>query len=34
MSPEIADLIDGFHADLDEQQRSKLWKRCHSSLVR
>jgi hypothetical protein len=31
MSPEIAELIDGLHADLDEQQRSMLWERfiCH-----
>ena len=33
MSPEIADLIDGLHADLDEQQRSRLWERHHSSVV-
>jgi quercetin dioxygenase-like cupin family protein len=33
MSPEIADLVDGLHADLDEQQRSRLWERCHSSVV-
>jgi len=33
MSPEIAELVDGLHADLDEQQRSRLWERCHSSLV-
>jgi mannose-6-phosphate isomerase-like protein (cupin superfamily) len=33
MSPEIADLVDGLHADLDEQQRFRLWERCHSSLV-
>ena len=33
MSPEIADLIDGLHADLDEHQRSELWERCHSSIV-
>jgi quercetin dioxygenase-like cupin family protein len=33
MSPEIADLIDGLHADLDEEQRARLWERCHSSLT-
>jgi quercetin dioxygenase-like cupin family protein len=33
MSPEIADLIDGLHADLDDEQRLTLWERCHSSLV-
>ena len=33
MSPEIADLVDGLHADLDEQERSRLWERSHSSLV-
>jgi len=33
MSPEIADLIDGLHADLDEEQRARLWQRCNSSVV-
>jgi hypothetical protein len=33
MSPEIAELIDGLHADLDEDERSALWERCRSSLV-
>ena len=33
MSPEIADLVDGLHADLDDQQRAQLWERCHSSLA-
>jgi uncharacterized cupin superfamily protein len=33
MGPEIADLIDGLHADLDEEQRTKLWQRCHSSVA-
>ena len=33
MSPEIADLIDGLHADLDGEQRARLWARCHSSLA-
>jgi quercetin dioxygenase-like cupin family protein len=33
MSPEIADLIDGLNAVLDEEQRSRLWERCHSSVV-
>jgi quercetin dioxygenase-like cupin family protein len=33
MSPEIAELIDGLHADLDEDERAALWERCRSSLV-
>jgi quercetin dioxygenase-like cupin family protein len=33
MSPEIADLIDGLHADLNEAERAALWERCRSSLV-
>jgi hypothetical protein len=33
MSREIADLIDGLHADLTEDERAALWERCHSSLV-
>ena len=33
MSPAIADLIDGLHADLDDEQRARLWERCHSSIA-
>jgi len=33
MSPEIADLVDGLHADIDENERAALWERCHSALV-
>jgi quercetin dioxygenase-like cupin family protein len=33
MSHEIADLIDGLHADLNADERAALWERCHSSLV-
>jgi quercetin dioxygenase-like cupin family protein len=31
MSPEIAELIDGLHEDLDEDERAALWERCRSS---
>ena len=34
MSPEIADLIDGLHADLNADEGAALWERCHSSLVK
>jgi len=33
MSPEIADLIDGLHAELSDEERAELWARCDSSLV-
>jgi quercetin dioxygenase-like cupin family protein len=33
MSPEIAELIEGLHADLDEDERAALWERCRSSFV-
>jgi quercetin dioxygenase-like cupin family protein len=33
MSPEIADLIDGLHADLSDDERAALWERHRSSLV-
>ena len=33
MSPEIAELIDGLHADLSEDEREGLWERCRSSLA-
>jgi quercetin dioxygenase-like cupin family protein len=33
MSPEIADLIDGLHADLNEEEGAALWEQYHSSLV-
>jgi quercetin dioxygenase-like cupin family protein len=33
MSPEIAELIEGLHADLDDDERAALWERYHSSLV-
>ena len=33
MSPEIAELIDGMHADLGDDERAALWERHHSSLV-
>ena len=33
MSPEIADLIDALHADLNDDERAALWERRHSSLV-
>ena len=33
MSPEIAELIDGLHADLSAEELSALWSRCRSSLA-
>ena len=33
MSPEIAELIDGLHADLSADELSSLWSRCRSSLA-
>ena len=33
MSPEIAELINGLHAELSEEERRALWDRCRSSLV-
>src|SRR5438093_13777672 len=30
MSPEIADLIDGLNADLNDDERAALWERCRS----
>jgi uncharacterized cupin superfamily protein len=33
MSPEIADLVEGLHADLSDDERTALWERHHSSLV-
>jgi quercetin dioxygenase-like cupin family protein len=33
MSPEIADLVDGLHADLSDDERKALWERHHSSLA-
>ncbi len=33
MSNEIADLIDGLHAELTDEERAALWDRCRSSLV-
>jgi quercetin dioxygenase-like cupin family protein len=33
MTPEIAEPIDGLHAELSDEERSALWSRCRSSLV-
>jgi hypothetical protein len=33
MSPEIAELIDGLHADLSADELSALWSRCRASLA-
>jgi mannose-6-phosphate isomerase-like protein (cupin superfamily) len=33
MSPEIAELIDGLHARLSDEERQALWQRCRSSLA-
>lgn len=33
MSPEIADLIDGFHTARTDEERAALWARCRSSIV-
>src|SRR5438876_314248 len=33
MTPEIADLIDGLHAPLNDLERAELWVRCRSALV-
>jgi hypothetical protein len=33
MSPEIAELIDGLHADLSADELFALWSRCRSSLA-
>jgi len=33
MSPEIAELIDGLHADLSADELSALWSHCRSSLA-
>ena len=32
-SPEIAELIDGLHAELSADELSALWSRCRSSLA-
>lgn len=33
MSPEIAELIEGLHGDLTDEEGSALWERCRSSVV-
>ena len=33
MSPQIAELIDGLHAELSADELSTLWSRCRSSLA-
>jgi quercetin dioxygenase-like cupin family protein len=33
MTPEIAELIDGLHAPMDDLERASLWARCKSSLI-
>jgi len=33
MNPEIAELVDGLHADLSADELSALWSRCRSSLA-
>jgi uncharacterized cupin superfamily protein len=33
MTPEIAELIDGLHAELSNEEASALWSRCRSSVV-
>ena len=33
MSPEIAELIDGLHQGLTDDERAALWRRCRSELV-
>ena len=33
MSPEIAELIDGLHERMTEEERAALWQRCRSRLV-
>jgi hypothetical protein len=33
MSPEIADLIDGLHSPLSDEELTALWERCRSSVV-
>ena len=33
MSPEIAELIDGLHSPLSDEERTALWERCRSSVV-
>ena len=33
MSPEIAELVEGLHADITADERAALWERCRSSPV-
>ncbi len=33
MTPEIADLIDGLHAPMNDFERAALWARCKSTLA-
>jgi uncharacterized cupin superfamily protein len=33
MSREIAELVDGLHADVDGGERAALWQRSHSAIV-
>jgi len=33
MSPEIADLIDGLHTAVSDEDRAAVWEQCHSALA-